>query len=72
MDNYTKDLVNTMRSYTVAEVSEITGISATSIRRSIREGYLNAFVLRGCERGYRIMRSDMEAWIDGMRRETAS
>lgn len=66
MDNYTKDLVNTMRSYTVAEVSEITGISATSIRRSIREGYLNAFVLRGCERGYRVMKSDLEEWLNGM------
>lgn len=61
-----EDLVNTMRSYTVREVHELTGIPLSSIRKSIANGYLKAFVLRGCQRGYLVMKSDLEEWIHGM------
>ena len=55
------------RYLTVAEIVALTGKAPGTVHRAMREGLLPFTVPSGCKRGRRAKRSDVDAWMEGIR-----
>jgi len=65
-----RGLTPDLRTMSVAEMVEASGIPATTIRRLINDGFLRNALPIGYQRGKRVKASEFQAFIDG-RGETA-
>ena len=64
------DVSSDLRTYTVREAHELTGIAESTIRSQIDRGYLRALVPHGNVRGYRVRESERLRWLDACPRVT--
>ena len=63
------DESDSLKSFSVKQVSEMTGIPQRTVRWLIQHGYLAAITPNGCSRGKRVMEVELRRWIDERERE---